>query len=141
MDLLFKTIIWGFIIGIVHYIILGVLYMNPVISKLYSTEQKKSNAVKAWKDQKAYLTKMYIGTQIEIFIITASYLFIRQYLPFDHMVTAFILAVIFTGIRIYERFWNMFIQTTYPTRLLIVELAFGIIGTFLIVIGLSLMPI
>jgi len=41
------------------------------------------------------------------------------------------------AIRVYPRFWNMWIQTTYPARLLVVELVNGSIGTIAIAVFLQ----
>ena len=78
--------------------------------------------------------------KIEIWIITAAYLFLKDHLPYEPIDNALLIAMIFSGVRIYERTWNMYIQTTYPKKLLIIEFINGIIGTFVITIGLSLLP-
>lgn len=141
MSFILQTLLWGIIIGIIHYIIMDVLYMNPWVIKFYQRAEKEHPSVKVRKTNSSYLTKQFLGTQIEIWIITASYIFLKDYLPFSPLERGLILGLIFSGIRIYERFWNMLIQTTYPKKLLIIEFINGIIGTFIIVIGLSYLPI
>ncbi|MFC2131758.1 hypothetical protein ACFLSQ_10015 [Bacteroidota bacterium] len=140
MDFIWQTLFYGLVIGIFHYILLGILYMNPIVSQIYNEAQEKNDSVKLRNSTSNYLSKQFLGTQIEIWIITAGFLFLKQYLPFSPLETGFILGAIFGGIRIYERFWNMYIQTTYPKKLLVIEFINGIIGTFVITIGLSLLP-
>ena len=141
MYFLFQILFWGLIIGIIHYFIMGILFQNPWVMKVYIDAQEKYPSVKMRKNTSDYLRKQFIGTQIEIWIITAGYLFLKDYLPFEKLENAMMIALIFAGIRIYERFWNMYIQTTYPKKLLAIEFVNGIIGTFIIVLGLSFLPI
>ncbi len=141
MDFIIDVLFWGIVIGIIHYIIMGVLYMNPIVNKVYIEAQEKDASVKTRKTTSEYLTKQFLGTQVEIWIITASFLYLRQFLPIEPIYQGLVLGAIFSGVRIYERFWNMLIQTTYPPKLLAIEFVNGIIGTLVITIGLSLMPI
>jgi hypothetical protein len=41
-------------------------------------------------------------------------------------------------VRVYPRFWNMWIQTSYPRRLLAIEIVNGTIGTLAIALFLEL---
>ncbi len=140
MNFIIEILLKGLIVGIIHYIIVGILYMNPIIDKIYKEAQKKHPSVKIRNSTSNYLTKQFLGTQIEIWIITAAFFFLKQYLPFSNIETGLYLGLFFSGIRIYERFWNMYIQTTYPKNLLLIEFFNGIIGTFIITISLSLLP-
>lgn len=140
MEFIWDVFFKGLVIGIIHYIILGVLFMNPFVGKVYKDAQEKYPSVKMRNSTSGYLSKQFFGTQIEIWIITAGYLYLRDFLPFQPIETALILGLIFAGIRIYERWWNMYIQTTYPANLLAIEFINGTIGTFIITIGLSYIP-
>jgi len=134
-----EILVWGLVIGIVHFVIVGGLYQNPFVARLYAAAERHPG-VKPWPDKKTYILLMFLGTQLEVFILTGAYLYLRQFFagPYD-MMTAVVLAGLFASIRVYPRFWNMWIQSTYPNRLLAVELANGTIGTFVIVIGLKLL--
>ena len=137
MNTLVTILLLGLLIGIIHFIITGTLYQNPFVARLYrEEEERKSPGLRIWHNKKKYLLNMFLGTQVEIFIMTFGYLFLRDYLPFSSLATAAIIAGIFSAIRVYPRFWNMWIQSTYPNRLLVVEIVNGIISTFVIVIGL-----
>jgi len=139
--MIFDVLLWGLAIGIVHFVVVGTLYANPLVARQYE-KAKKSSGVKIWENQKEYLIKMFLGTQIEVYILTAAYLYLRQMFPSPtSFSTAVALAVVVTVVRVYPRFWNMWIQSTYPNNLLVIELLNGIIGTFVIVMGVWLLPI
>ncbi len=138
MNLILKTLLWGSIIGVIHFVIVGLLYQNPFVAKLYK-EAEGHPGVKKWDNQQRYLVSMFLGTQIEIFIMSIGYIFLISVLGKTFSSTL-ILALIFSGIRVYPRFWNMWIQSTYPNKLLVTEFINGIIGTFVIVFGLYLLP-
>ncbi|OHD55118.1 MAG: hypothetical protein A2Y33_01035 [Spirochaetes bacterium GWF1_51_8] len=139
--MIWNILLWGFVIGIIHFVIVGVLYGNPFIGKIYKDAQDHPG-VKKWPSQASYMIKMFLGTQIEVYIMTAAYFIIRGFFsePFS-LQTAAILAALFCGIRVYPRFWNMWIQSTYPNKLLLIEAVNGTIGTFIIVLGLYLFPV
>ena len=140
--MLTNILLGGIIIGVVHFIILSALYLNPFVARKYKAAGETSPAIKKWPKQGEYILKMFLGTQVEIFILTAAYFFLRTFLPQPLSIkTAIILAGIFSAIRIYPRFWNMWIQSTYPGDLLAIEFINGIIGTYVIIIGLNLMPL
>ena len=139
VSLILKTLLWGTVTGIIHFIIIGILYQNPIVSKIYNNEDSNPG-VKQWPNQKKYIISMFLGTQVEIFILTISFIFLISILG-KTLLNTLILACIFAGIRIYPRFWNMWIQTSYPNKLLIIEVINGTIGTFIIIFGLYLMPI
>lgn len=137
MNILSTTLLLGLLIGVIHFIIIGVLYQNPFVARLYKEEEaKKSPGLRIWENKKKYILFMFLGTQIEIFILTFCYLFFKDYLPFSPLATAVIISGLFAAIRVYPRFWNMWIQSTYPNKLLAVEIINGIISTSVIVIGL-----
>lgn len=137
MNILVTTLLFGSLIGVIHFMIIGVLYQNPFVARLYKEEEiKKSPGLRIWKNKKKYMLYMFLGTQVEIFILTFGYLSFKDYLPFSPFAIAVIISGLFAAIRVYPRFWNMRIQSTYPNKLLVVEIVNGFISTFIIVIGL-----
>lgn len=139
--MILDVLLWGTVIGVIHFVVVGILYQNPIVAKMYK-EATEAPGVKIWKNQKEYLLKMFLGTQLEVYILTASYLYLRTLFSEPTAWTpALILATVFAGIRVYPRFWNMWIQSTYPGKLLAVEFINGILSTFVVVIGLKLLPV
>jgi hypothetical protein len=142
MSFILQVLLWGLVAGVIHFIITSLLYQNPLIAKYYARAQAdNSPGVRKWSSQKGYILRMFSGTQVEIYVLTASFLFLRQYLNFSPWGTMMILGVIFSGIRVYPRFWNMWIQSTYPRNLLAIEFVNGVISTFTVVVALTLLPI
>src|SRR5690348_12712443 len=41
-------LLWGSLAGVVHFLVIGILYGNPVIDRLYRDETERSPAVKRW---------------------------------------------------------------------------------------------
>jgi len=139
--MLVDIILWGLVVGIAHFVVVGALYQNPAVAKMYNACQGEPG-VKSWASKKAYVSWMFAGTQVEVFILTGAYLFLRDFFPEQSGTsTAWILGGLFAAIRVYPRFWTMWIQTSYPNRLLAIEFVNGTIGTFVIVLCLSLLPI
>lgn len=139
MSLLVDTLLWGMVVGVIHFVIVGILYQNPMVSKIYKSFEDHP-AVKKWNNQNKYIRSMFLGTQIEIFIITLGYRVFSKLLGID-VISTLIIASIFAGIRVYPRFWNMWIQSNYPNKLLLIEIVNGTISTFIIVFSLYLLPL
>lgn len=132
-------LLWGLVIGIIHFLILSLLYLNPLVARAYAQAQEKP-VMRQWDSQGKYVATMFLGTQVEIWALTTGYLTLRTLFPQPHTwETALLLGALFTVIRVYPRFFNMWMQTSYPRTLLAVEAVNGTIGTFVVVLGLKLL--
>lgn len=129
----------GFLIGLIHFVIIGILYGNPLIDRLYQKAQKTQPGVRKWASKAQYLFFQFLGTQVEVFILTIGFIWLRPLIQVEGFYGAFLLGILFSGIRVYPRFWNMWIQSTYPNQLLAIEFINGIISTLTIVGGLQLL--
>lgn len=136
--MIFNVIMWSIPVGIIHFIILGVLYGNPFIDKIYTEAQKNEPGVKQWDSKPKYLVTQFLGTQVEVIIIVFAYIWLRGLMSDSGVGSAFILGGLFACIRVYPRFWNMWIQSTYPIKLLRIEVINGIIGTLIITNSIEL---
>ena len=76
---------------------------------------------------------------MEIYILAGAYLWLRGLVPFQGYSAALMLGAVFAAIRVYPRFWNMWIQSTYPNRLLAIEFVNGIISTLVVTVGMELL--
>lgn len=139
--MLVQILLWGLVVGLIHFFIIGILYGNPIIDKIYQNAQKQEPGVKEWTSRIKYLVIQFLGTQIEVFIITAGYFWIQSFYKINGVYEIFVIGLLFAGLRVYPRFWNMWIQSTYPNVLLLIEAINGTISTYVIVITLSLLPI
>ena len=137
--MLIKIIQAGFVSSLVWFIVGGILYMNPFVSGIYK-KHKDSPGFREWKDTKKYLMSMYIlGTLIQCLFFAFVYAFIRPALPTNLITRTVAFALILVVVKIYPRFSDMWLQSTYPFQLLLVEIVNGTIGSFLISFVLSLM--
>ena len=132
-----NILIWGLAAGIIHFVFLGIVYGNPIVDKLYSRAQANEPSVKKWPAKGRYLLTQFLGTQIEVFLITTSYLWLRPLIQIEGLSGALILGLLIALLRAYPRFWNMWIQSTYPNKLLAIELVAGTIGTLVIFTSLE----
>jgi hypothetical protein len=131
-----RILLWGAVAGIVHFVALGILYGNPFIDRMYVRASDANPAVKKWTSKPRYLLVQLMGTQIEVYILTIGYFWLRPLINVPGLDGAMLLALLFAGIRVYPRFWNMWIQSTYPGRLLGTEFVNGTIGTLVVILTL-----
>src|SRR5262245_56932616 len=122
-------LVWGAAAGLMHFMVIGVLYGNPFIDRVYAAAPATSPAVRRWSSKPRYLVTQFFGTQLEVFVLTAAFVWLRPLVSLPGMTGALVLGALLGAIRVYPRFWNMWIQTTYPNRLLGIELINGTIGT------------
>jgi len=134
-----ELVVYGLLVGLGHFLVLSVLYQNPFIAKFYKQATTPESAVKVWESPKKYVLYMASGTQIEVFFITAAYLFFQLYVAEPTFYNALLLSILFTGLRVYPRTFLMWIQTDYPNKLLLIETINGTIGTFIMVLGVHLL--
>lgn len=127
------ALVWGAVAGVLHFALVGALYGNPVIDRLYASAAEESPSLKRWASKPAYLLTQFLGTQVEVFILAIAFVWLRPLVDTQGYGGAILLGSLFAAIRVYPRFWNMWIQTTYPNRLLAVEFVNGVIGTLAIV--------
>ena len=133
-ETIYQTLITGTAASIAWFIIGGVCYMNPFIDKIYK-KHKDHPSMKKWKSQSKYMINMFIvgGLIPALFLafIYAQYFstFLTNETVLKNIVT---FTIIVSLIRIVPRFFDMWIQTSYPNKLLKIELVNGIIGTFVI---------
>jgi hypothetical protein len=137
MPMIAATLMWGAVAGVVHFMLIGALYGNPVIDRLYAAAGV-SPAVKRWPSKPRYLATQFLGTQVEVFLLTLAFFWLRPLVPIAGMTGALALGGLLAAVRVYPRFWNMWIQTNYPNRLLAVELVNGTLGTLAVAAFLQL---
>ena len=130
--MLLTLVVWGTLAGIVHFILIGILYGNPLVERISAKAEKESPAVKKWTSQPKYFLIQFLGTQVEVYILTLAFVWIRPLIALPPWEGWIVLGLLFSAIRIYPRFWNMWVQSTYPFRLLVVEFVNGTLGTLAI---------
>jgi hypothetical protein len=133
------VLLWGAVAGVIHFVVIGALYGNPVIDKMYADAAGRSPAVRQWPSKARYLVTQFLGTQVEVYILTFAFFWLRPHVATAGVAGALWVGLLLAAVRVYPRFWNMWIQTTYPRPLLAVEAVNGTIGTIAIAIALQLL--
>jgi hypothetical protein len=132
-----SILLWGAVAGVIHFVVIGILYGNPLVDRISSKAEAESPAVKHWPSKVKYFGTQFLGTQVEVYILTTAFIWLRPLVGIAGYGGALLLGALFAAIRVYPRFWNMWIQTTYPTKLLVVEIINGTIGTLVIALFLQ----
>lgn len=135
---LLQTILGGFLASIIWFIVGGMLYMNPFVAKIYKNFEN-SPGFKKWKDIKKYLINMYIfGILIQCLLFAFVYSFIKPILHGGLLLSTIFFGLILMAVKIFPRLFDMWMQSTYPNKLLAVEFVNGTIGSFVIAFILAL---
>lgn len=117
------TIVW-FVAG-------GILYMNPHVAKIYKKYQKHPS-MKKWSSRKQYFTGIFfVAGFIPILLIA----FVYDYIPY---ISAVEFGFLLVGVRVIPRLCDMWMQTSYPNKILGVEFVNGTILSFIIAFMLSI---
>jgi hypothetical protein len=128
--------LWGALAGLFHFVVIALLYANPVTDRL-SANLERSEGVRQWPSKPRYFTTQFFGTQVEVYILTVAFVWLRPTLTLGGYGGALALGLLLAATRVYPRFWNMWIQTTYPRRLLAIEVVNGTLGTLAIILFLQ----
>lgn len=135
-SLYLQVLLWGALAGLVHFVVIAALYANPIVDGL-SRGLEQGPAVKQWPSKPKYFLAQFLGTQVEVYLLTVAFLWLRPSIGVPGYPGALLLGVLLAAIRVYPRFWNMWIQTTYPERLLVIEVINGTLGTLSIIVFLQ----
>lgn len=125
-----QIILSGFLASLAWFIIGGGLYLNPFVAKIYKNLEA-SPGFKKWQDNKKYLLNMYfLGNLVQCLLFALVYSFIQSIFPESLFLKTFYFGLILIAIKILPRLIDMWLQTTYPNKLLLVEVINGAIGSF-----------
>lgn len=133
--------LWGLVAGIIHFIAMSGYYLNPLTAKVYKKEEDHPS-MRHFESQPKYLIIMFFGTQIEVYILAAAYVYLRQFFPEpSSWMTMIAMGILFSLIRSFPRSFNMYMQTSYPNKLNLIEFFGGIFSTFVILVSLKILPL
>lgn len=131
-----KFILAVVVTHIIHFVLFVLMYMNPVVIKIYiSFDQHPS--MKRWDAPGKLYVNMFFLSFIEIVLIGIVYISTVQALPNDFWMKGLVFGLIVAGVRVYSKFYSMYIQTSYPSKLLAIEVVNGTIGCIIIGLGFS----
>jgi len=138
--MLVDVLLYGSGAAVIHFLLIGILYSNPLVSRMYLAEENKNRALRVWKNKKHYMLLMFTGSLIEAWLLSLGYLLLRSAFPRSgSLITAVVCSLVLGFIRIYPRAFDKWIQTTYPVRLIVVESVNGMIGSFVIILSMRLL--
>lgn len=125
-----QVIIAGFVASLAWFILGGGLYMNPWVAKLYKNHEG-SPGLKVWKNQPKYLVTMYLlGILLPTMILAVVFYYLQPALSDSMAMQTLELGLILIGVRMLPRLIDMWLQSTYPNKLLAVEIVNGSILSF-----------
>ena len=126
-------VLWATTIAsIIWFILGGVLYMNPVVRRIYD-QFDSLPVMKQWQSVPQYLGVMFLGACLaQCFLAALVFALVKPALPDSFLGEVAVFGFILIGIKIFTRFFDMWIQTTYPNKLLAIEFINGSIGSLVI---------
>lgn len=126
----------GFTASIVWFIVGGAVYMNPFVAQVYK-EYETSPGLKIRGNTTSYLMTMFLLILVQCLLFAAVYAYIRPVFTGAVLANGLIYGLILTALKIIPRGLDMWIQTTYPNKLLGVEAINGVIGSFVIALVIA----
>ena len=128
----------GFVASAAWFVVGSILYMNPLVAAQYRKETD-SPGFRTWTNTGRYLLLTYLFTLVQTLLWAGVFWFIRGALPATAAARIVAFAVILIATKIIPRFLDMWIQSTYPLRLLVIELINGSIGSVVVAAVYTLM--
>jgi hypothetical protein len=131
MNIIFQTLLRAIIITIIWFIVGGVVYMNPLVAKIYK-KYENHPAMKKWPSKGKYLlSTLLIAGFIPILGIIIIYNYIS---PLNTLYLGLLLIII----RVVPRLCDTWVQTSYPNKIIFIELINGSILSLIIAYTLNL---
>jgi len=130
------TLFGGFSASVVWFIVGGALYQNPFVAKIYK-DAEGSPGLKKWTNIPKYLALQYFGILVQCILWAFVFAFIKPVLFEGILLNTLFFGLILIAIKIIPRAIDMWIQSTYPNKLLAVEFINGAIGSFVIAAAIS----
>ncbi len=132
MDFEIGRILLATLVASVVWFVLGwVLYMNPMVAKIYKSFEDKGK-VKKWKSMGAMMGFLILIIVIQTFFWAVVYAFIKPVLPAMMVAAGLVFGLILVVTKNIPKFLDMHLGALHPSRLLTIELVNGIISSFAI---------
>jgi small-conductance mechanosensitive channel len=134
-----NIIIAGLVASFAWFIAGGILYMNPFSKRIYKSEEK-NQGVRKWKNSNDMLISMYIlETLIQSLIFAGTYYALKPALSGGLWINTLYFGLLIVAVKIIPRLIDMALMTTYPGKLLKLDLFNGTICSFIVAFVLSLL--
>lgn len=126
-----QAVLGGTAASLAWFIVGGALYMNPVVAKIYK-DAEKSPALKKWPSVTRYIGLQYAGILAQCLLWALVFALVEPVLPDAVLMKGLVFGLILIAVKIFPRFYDMWIQSTYPNELLAIEFVNGTVGSFVI---------
>ena len=130
-------ILAGVAAAVAWFIIGGALYMNPLVARIYEQETQSSPAVRKWESITKMLIGQFVGIVVQGLLWAVVFAYLRPALPQGVLMAGLTFGLILIALKIIPRLIDMWLVTTYPARLLAVEVVNGSIGSFVMALILA----
>ena len=126
------TLIGALAASIVWFFVGAAVYMNPVVARIYA-HYEDTPTVKDREDTKTFLINTFLfSILIQCILFAFVYAYLQSLLPDDILLITLYFGLILIAVKIIPRFFDMWMQSTYPPTLLTIEAINGAIGSFII---------
>ena len=134
-----QTILGGIVATFVWFFVGAIVYMNPVVDKIYKKFNNDLN-VKDRGETKTFLAKTFVfSILIQAMLFAFVYAFIQSLLPGTKLLNGLYYGIILVALKIIPRYLDMWMQSNYPITLLNIEFINGIIGSFVMAFVFALL--
>jgi hypothetical protein len=122
------TLLAALIASVAVFVAGGILYMNPLVARFYrKAEADKEPGVRIWDKTAGFLAANFITIAIQNTFWAFVFALLKPAL-FGAFVPEFLIfGAIIATVKIIPRLFDMWVQTTYPNKLLTIEFINGII--------------
>ncbi len=129
MEFEIGRILLATLVASVVWFVLGyVLYMNPMVAKIYKAFEDKGK-VKKWKSTGAMMGFLILIIVVQAFLWAVLYAFVKPLLPTMLVAAGLLFGVILVITKNIPKFLDMHLGAIHPSRLLTIELVNGIISS------------
>ncbi|MFH1260056.1 MAG: DUF1761 family protein [Elusimicrobiota bacterium] len=132
----FQIFFGGFIASLAWFLAGSALYLNPLVARIYKNAEN-SPGLKRWSNIPKYIALQYVGIAVQCLLWAFVFALVKPALPEKLMIRGLLFGLILLLLKIVPRFIDMWIQSTYPNKLLFVEFVNGTIGSFIIGVALA----
>lgn len=123
LTILIATIFW--------FILAGILYFNPIIDKVYRSEDKKPG-VRVLPMSAKTMGKVFLVVLLQVICFASVFVLIKSALPEAGLIRGLIFGFIIVLTKIIPRDTDRILVSTYPTKRLTIEFFIGIIASFVV---------
>jgi hypothetical protein len=75
--MIITILLWGAVAGLVHFVLIGILYGNPITERISAKAEAESPAVRKWPSKVKYFVTQFFGTRVEVYILTFAFVWLR----------------------------------------------------------------